>query len=68
MRLVFDKSIARKISTYTIYSLFSTFAWVGKRNIVVMLVNMFFGVAVNAAAALATTVSGVIQGFFPQIL
>lgn len=68
VRLVFDKSIAREISTYTIYSLFSTFAWVGKRNIVVMLVNMFFGVAVNAAAALATTVSGVIQVFSSNII
>lgn len=33
-----------------------------------MLVNMFFGVAVNAAAALATTVSGVIQGFSSNII
>lgn len=68
VKFVFDKPIAREISTYTVYSLFPTFAWVGKRNVVVMLVNMFFGVAVNAAAALSTTVSGVIQGFSSNII
>lgn len=68
VRPTFNKPIAKEIGTYTVYSLFPAFAWVGKRNLVVMLVNIFFGVAVNAAAALATTVSGVIQGFASNII
>lgn len=68
IRPVFDKPMAKEIGMYTAYTLFPTFAWIGKRNIVVMLINMFFGVAVNAAAALATTVSGIIQGFTTNII
>lgn len=52
IRPVFDKPMAKEIGMYTAYTLFPTFAWIGKRNIVVMLINMFFGVAVKCGGGI----------------
>lgn len=68
VRWFLAKDKAREIASYTVFSLFPSFALVGKRSMIVVLVNMFFGVAVNAAASLAATVSGIIQGFTSNVI
>lgn len=60
---VFDKGLLKELSVFSGWNLISNCAWVFATQGVNMLVNVFFGVAFNAARGIAQTVNSAIQGF-----
>ena len=61
--LVFDKSIFNEMGNIAGWSLFGNLAGVGYTQGLNLLLNMFFGPAVNAARGVAVTVQGIVSGF-----
>lgn len=59
----FDKSIFKEMGNIAGWSLFGNLAGVGYTQGLNLLLNMFFGPAVNAARGVAVTVQGIISGF-----
>lgn len=59
----FDKSLFKEIWGFAGWNLFAQTAWILNTQGVNMLMNLFFGVVVNAARGIAVQVNGVIQGF-----
>ncbi len=60
---VIDKSLLRKMTNIAGWSMFGNLAGVGYTQGLNILLNMFFGPAVNAARGVAVTVQGVVSGF-----
>lgn len=60
---VFDKGLLKELSVFSGWNLISNCAWVFATQGVNMLVNVFFGVAFNAARGIAQTVNSAVQGF-----
>ena len=60
---VFDKPLLKEMTSYSGWNLFGSTAWIVNTQGVNMLVNVFFGVAVNAARGIAGQVNGAIQSF-----
>ncbi len=75
-RYVFDKSILKPMLSFSGWDLYGNMCVTARTQGIVMLINVFFGVAVNAAASIATTVfstlssfaSNIIMAFRPQII
>ena len=65
---VWDKSILKGITSFSLYNLLGNFGAVFNLQGINFLINMFFGVALNAAASVASTVSGVVQGFISNVI
>lgn len=61
--LAFDKNIFKEMGNVAGWSLFGNLAGVGYTQGLNLLLNMFFGPAVNAARGVAVTVQGIISGF-----
>ena len=59
----FDKSIFKEMGNIAGWSLFGNLAGVGYTQGLNLLLNMFFGPAVNAARGVAVTVQGIVSGF-----
>lgn len=59
----FDKSIAKEMIGFTSWSLFGGFASVGMNQGINILLNIFFGPAVNTARAIAVQVDTAIHSF-----
>lgn len=66
-RMVFDKSKFKEMSNIAGWSLFGNIAGVGYTQGLNILLNIFFGPAVNAARGIAVTVQGVVSGFVNNI-
>lgn len=62
-KLQIDKPLAKNMMGFTGWSLFGGFAGVGMNQGINILLNMFFGPAVNAARAVAMQVDNAVQGF-----
>lgn len=60
---VFDKGLLKELTTFSGWTLLNNGAWTFSTLGVNMLVNVFFGVAYNAARGIAQTVNGAIQSF-----
>lgn len=60
---VFDKGLLKELSVFSGWNLINNGAWVFATQGVNMLVNVFFGVAFNAARGIAQTVNGAVQSF-----
>lgn len=60
---VIDKSLLKEMTNIAGWSLFGNLAGVGYTQGLNILLNMFFGPAVNAARGVAVTVQGVVSGF-----
>ena len=63
IKLVFDKKLFREMTNIAGWSLFGNIAGVCYTQGLNVLLNMFFGPAVNAARAIAVTIQGVVTGF-----
>lgn len=63
VKLVFDKNLFREMTNIAGWSLFGNIAGVFYTQGLNVLLNMFFGPAVNAARAIAVTIQGVVTGF-----
>lgn len=59
----FDKSIFKEMGNIAGWNLFGNLAGVGYTQGLNLLLNMFFGPAVNAARGVAVTVQGIVSGF-----
>jgi O-antigen/teichoic acid export membrane protein len=68
LRWVWDKDILKEMTSYSVYNLLGNFGFVFNQQGINFLLNMFFGVVLNAASSIATTVSGVIQGFVSAVI
>lgn len=60
---IFDKRLLKELTVFSGWNLLNNGAWVFATQGVNMLVNVFFGVAYNAARGIAQTVNGAVQGF-----
>lgn len=63
IKLIFDKNLFREMTNIAGWSLFGNIAGVFYTQGLNVLLNMFFGPAVNAARAIAVTIQGVVTGF-----
>lgn len=59
----FDKGIIRKLTSFAGWSLFGSIAWAAKGQGLNVLLNLFFGTAVNAAYGVANQVNVAINSF-----
>lgn len=62
-RFVFDKSILKEISNFAGWSMVGLVAFVGYTHGLNVILNMFFGPAVNAARGIAVQVQNAVVGF-----
>lgn len=60
---IFDKGLLKELTVFSGWNLLNNGAWVFATQGVNMLVNVFFGVAYNAARGIAQTVNGTVQSF-----
>ncbi len=62
-KLAWDKTLARELMSFTGWSTFGAFASVSSNQGLSIIVNLFFGVAVNAAMGLANQVANAVNQF-----
>lgn len=60
---IFDKGLLKELTIFSGWNLLNNGTWVFATQGVNMLVNVFFGVAFNAARGIAQTVNGAVQNF-----
>ena len=60
---IFDKDLLKELTFFSGWNLINNGAWVFSTQGVSMLVNVYFGVTMNASRSIATTVNGAVQGF-----
>lgn len=65
---VIEKQIIKSITSFSLYNLFGNMGWMVNNQGTNFIINMFFGVTINAGAAVASTVSGVVNGFAANIM
>lgn len=65
---VIEKQTIKSITSFSLFNLLGNFGAVFNLQGINFLINMFFGVALNAAASIAATVSGVVQGFISNVI
>lgn len=64
----FDKSLFKEIWGFAGWNFFAQTSWILNTQGINMLMNLFFGVVVNAARGVAVQVNGVIQGFVSNFM
>ncbi len=62
-RIVRDKSLIKEMTSFAGWGMIGDGAWILNTEGVNILINMFFGVVLNAARGIATTVDNMVQGF-----
>lgn len=69
-RFVFhiNKDVSKGILSFSLYNLLGNMGSVVNTQGTNFVINMFFGVVYNAAASIATTISGVVTGFASNIM
>lgn len=68
LSFVKDKSLYKKIASFSMWDLIGSFCATGNSQGLNLLVNMFFGVTLNAARGLAYQVENVIQQFVTNFM
>lgn len=61
--LIWDKETIKPMINFSGWDMFANFGGIARIQGVNILINMFFGPAVNAASSIATTVSGMVLSF-----
>lgn len=67
LKLAIDKSILKEIYSFSIWVVFGGSAMVAKEQGVNMLINLFFGVTLNAARGISVQISNVLNQFASNI-
>ena len=62
-RLFWDKNLYRQMSGFAGWNLFGSVAWLMRDQGLNIVLNMFFGTAINAARGVASQVSSAVMGF-----
>lgn len=60
IRFIWDKKILKPLISFSGFSFFSSFAVTAKQQGITFLINIFFGVVVNAANAIVTSVTAIV--------
>lgn len=68
LHFVYDKSIMKNMLSFSLWDLYGNCSVSMERQGRNFLINMFFGLTYNAAASVALTVAGVVQGFSGTIM
>lgn len=66
--LVWQKNILKPMLSFSIWDLYNNLCLTGRSHGRNFLINIFFGVAYNAASAISTTVTGTLSGLARNIL
>ncbi len=64
----FHKDLFKSISTFSGWNITSMFAWMTQGQGVNMVMNLFFGTAVNAARGISAQIQSAIQGFCENLV
>lgn len=67
MRLKWDYPIIKPMLSFSLWDLYGNLSVMGRTQGVNMLLNIFFGVVINAATGIATRVQGIVMGFASNI-
>lgn len=67
-KLTYDKSITKQMLSFSLWDLYGNMSVSVRQQGTNILINKFFGTALNAASGIATTVQGIISGFSSNIL
>lgn len=62
-KILFDKGLFKDIASFAGWNLFGNSSWILNTQGITMLINVFFGVKVNAARAIAMQVEGALNQF-----
>lgn len=62
-RFIWDRTITKKITSFAGWALFGDGAWILNSQGITILINLYFGVALNAARGIASTVDNIVQNF-----
>lgn len=65
---VWDKGLLKPMMSFSVWDLYGNMSFSLVQQGRSFIVNMFFGVVVNAACGIATTVQGVLQGFSGNVV
>lgn len=65
---IWDKSLLKPIFSFSGWDIFGNFAVMARGEGIAMLINMFFGVTLNAAVGIANTVTAAVGGFTGNII
>lgn len=65
---IIDKTTLKSIMSFSIYNLLGNMGSVVNTQGTAFVINMFFGVVLNASASIATTISGTVTGFASNIM
>lgn len=68
LSLKFDKSIMRRMMVFSGWNVYYNASITARETCIGMLINMFFGVAINAASSISGQVNGAVRGFSFNIL
>lgn len=67
IKLSLDRMITKSMFSFCLWDLYGNLCAVGKDQGLAFIINMFFGVALNAASSVANTISGTLSGFTANI-
>ena len=67
-RFLLNKEVSKGILSFSLFNLLGNMGSVVNTQGTNFVINMFFGVVYNAAASIATTISGVVTGFASNIM
>ena len=68
IRLVFKPQIIKPMLSFSLWDLYGNMSVTARQQGTNFILNIFFGVAINAASGIATMVQGIISGFSGNIL
>lgn len=63
LSLFWDKNLYKEITSFASWNIFGSIAWLFKGQGLNILLNLFFGPAINAARGLSYQISGTLSGF-----
>lgn len=68
IQFIYDKQIGKQILSFSGYNLLGNFGYLFNMQGITILINNFFGLALNAASGVATTVSNVVTSFANNVI
>lgn len=67
-KIVYKPEIIKPMLTFSLYDLYGNLSITARQQGTNIIINMFFGIVLNAASGIATMVQGIISGFSGNIL
>ena len=67
-RLLFDRQLTKEMTGFAGWSFIVNTTWIFNNQGLTILINIFFGVAFNAARGIAATIEGMIKSFYSDFM